>query len=76
MADENSDVDPLTLIRVIGGEPTSEEVAAATAVVAGMLREGGLVDAPVPTDRWMVSARAGRDELHRGTQKWDEFKSQ
>ena len=76
MADENSDVDPLTLIRVTGGEPTSEEVAAATAVVAGMLREGGLVDAPVPTDRWMVSARAGRDELHRGTQKWDEFTGQ
>jgi len=73
MTDENRDVNPLTLIRVIGGEPTAEEVAAATAVVAGMLREGELVDASVRTDRWMVSARAGRDQLRPGTQKWDEF---
>lgn len=76
MTDEIPDVDPLTLIHVTGGEPTAEEVAAATAVVSGMLREGGLVDVPVATDRWMVSARAGRDELHRGTQKWDEFTGQ
>ncbi|MEN9741004.1 MAG: hypothetical protein RLZ72_1270 [Actinomycetota bacterium] len=76
MADETPEVDPLTLIRVVGGEPTPEDEAAAIAIVAGMLREGGVVDQAATRDRWSASARVGRDTAERGHQTWDEFTGQ
>lgn len=76
MSDETPEVDPLTLIEVVGGSPTAEDIAAAKAVVAGMLREGGAVDTAPARDRWSASARVGRDVAERATQTWDEFTGQ
>ena len=76
MTDETPEVDPLTLIEVVGGTPTAEDIAAAKAVVAGMLREGGEVDATPVHDRWSASTRVGRDTAERATQTWDEFTGQ
>lgn len=70
MSDQSPEVDPLELLEVVSGEPTAEDVAAAKAVVAGMLREGGTVDNTPETDRWTAAARTGRDSLHRGIQSW------
>ena len=69
-------VDPLTLISVTGGDATPEEAAAAIAVVAGMLRDGGEVDAVPQPDRWAKSARSGRDVVEHGIDSWDEFTGQ
>ncbi len=72
MADETPDVNPLDLIEVVGGTPTAEDIAAAKAVVAGMLREGGAVDSTVEPDRWTASARATRAAVEQGIQTWDD----
>lgn len=72
MPDQSPEVDPLTLIEVVSGSPTAEDIAAAKAVVAGMLREGGSVDAPEPADRWSAAVRLGREPLDRTTQSWDD----
>ena len=63
MADETPEVDPLTVITVVGGEPSAEESAAAIAVVAGMLREGGTVDQAPPRDRWATTDGAFRGDF-------------
>jgi hypothetical protein len=55
MAEPQSDVDPLTQIRVEGGNASPDLAAAAIAVVAGMLREGGAVDEQPPADGWRNS---------------------
>jgi hypothetical protein len=70
MPDSASEIDPLTQIRVEAGSPTAEQAAAAIAVVAGMLREGGVVEEAKTTDAWRDSIRtprtpiAGRDWIH------------
>ena len=69
-------VDPLTVITVTGGDATPEEAAAAIAVVAGMLREGGEVDAVPQPDRWSKSVRGGREAVEHGIDSWDEFTGQ
>lgn len=76
MSDDKPEFDPLAEIRVVGGEPSAEETAAAVAVVAGMLREGGAVDSVPARDRWSASARTGREAADRGSQTWDEFTGQ
>lgn len=63
MVNETPEVDPLTVITVVGGEPSAEESAAAIAVVAGMLREGGTVDQAPPRDRWATTGGAVRGEF-------------
>lgn len=73
MSDETPEVDPLTLIEVVGGEPTAEDIAAAKAVVAGMLREGGAVDGTSEIDRWAASAREGRPQVEQGIHTWDDL---
>lgn len=72
MVDETPESDPLDLIEVVGGEPTAEDIAAAKAVVAGMLREGGSVDRTTEADRWSASARVGRPLVEQGIQSWGE----
>lgn len=72
MSDTAPEVDPIALIDVVAGEPTAEDIAAAKAVVAGMLREGGAVDGGPSVDRWSSAARAGRDPLERGIQTRDD----
>lgn len=73
MAEKPVERDPLDLIEVVSGGPSAEEVAAAKAVIAGMLREGGSVDATVTVDRWSESARSGRTTLERGIHSWDDL---
>lgn len=73
MTDETPEVDPLTLIHVVSGEPTAEDIAAAKAVVAGMLREGGAVDNAATVDRWAASTRTGRDQVEQGIHTWDDL---
>jgi hypothetical protein len=73
MSDETPAVDPLPLIHVVSGEPTAEDIAAAKAVVAGMLREGGSVDSAVTVDRWVASTRSGREQVEQGIDTWDEL---
>lgn len=60
-------------IRVEAGNPSAEDAAAAIAVVAAMLVEGGAVDDPETTDRWAASVRKGRAAVHRGDTTWAGF---
>ncbi|PTW91283.1 acyl-CoA carboxylase epsilon subunit-like protein [Microbacteriaceae bacterium MWH-Ta3] len=60
-------------IRVESGNPTPEDAAAAIAVVAAMLVEGGAVDDPDTTYRWAASVRKGRASVQRGDTTWAGF---
>ncbi len=63
MAEPTPEVDPLTQIRVESGDPTPEQAAAAIAVVAGMLREGGAVEEDKGVDGWTQSVREPRASI-------------
>jgi hypothetical protein len=63
MPDSTPEVDPLTQIRVESGNPKPEHSAAAIAVVAGMLREGGAVEEETHTDGWTRSVRTPRASI-------------
>ena len=63
MAEPAPDLNPLTQIHVAGGSPTPEQEAAAIAVVAGMLREGGAVEEDKRVDGWTRDTRAPRDPV-------------
>lgn len=67
-----TEIDPGT-IRVESGSPSDEETAAAIAVVAAMLVEGGAVDDPDTADRWRQSVRRGRAQVQRGDTAWAGF---
>lgn len=58
MSEEHTD--PLAQIRVEAGNPSAEHAAAAIAVVAGMLREGGAVEAESSSDEWTRAVRTPR----------------
>lgn len=59
----DAEIDPLTKIRVEAGNPTPEHAAAVIAVVAGMLREGGVVEEEIRVDGWTRSVRAPRSSI-------------
>ncbi len=63
MSSSDADIDPLTQIRVEAGNPTPEHAAAVIAVVAGMLREGGAVEAETGVDGWTRSVRTLRPSM-------------
>jgi len=63
VAEPAPDLNPLTQIHVAGGSPTPEQEAAAIAVVAGMLREGGAVEVVKRVDGWTRDTRAPRDPV-------------
>jgi hypothetical protein len=63
MSAANSDIDPLTQIRVEAGTPSPEHAAAAIAVVSGMLREGGAVEEETRIDGWTRSVRTPRSSI-------------
>jgi hypothetical protein len=63
MPELEPEIDPLTQIRVEAGNPTPEHAAAVIAVVAGMLREGGPVDADTFVDGWTRSVRTLRPSM-------------
>lgn len=55
MAEPQTEIDTLTQIRVEAGNASPDLAAAAIAVVAGMLREGGAVDDQPADDGWRNS---------------------
>jgi hypothetical protein len=71
MSDNAAPEDALSRIRVVGGDPSPEHAAAAIAVVAGMLVEGGDVDAAHSEDLWELSARAPRTVVDRNRDTWN-----
>ncbi len=73
MGEPTPEPNPLDLIEVTRGTPTAEETAAAKAVVEGMLRDGGSVDAARGADRWSESARTGRVRVERGIDAWEDL---
>lgn len=68
MAEPTPEIDPLTQIRVEAGNPSPEHAAAAIAVVAGMLREGGAVEEDSGIDEWTRSVRSARESIN--DQSW------
>jgi hypothetical protein len=71
MPENTAPEDGLTLIRVVGGDPSAEHAAAAIAVVAGMLVEGGAVDTDHSENEWEKSARAPRTVVDRTRDTWN-----
>ena len=63
MPASDSEIDPLTQIRVEAGDPSSEQAAAVIAVVSGMLREGGAVEEESRVDGWTRSVRTPRSSI-------------
>jgi hypothetical protein len=58
------------LLRVVRGEPTAEELAALTVVVAGLSRQGRPPRRPVPVGAWASRADAHRPVLRPGPGGW------
>jgi len=71
MPNKTAPEDGLEQIRVVGGEPSAEHAAAAIAVVAGMLVEGGAVDAARRESEWDKSARAPRTTVDQTRDTWN-----
>lgn len=63
MTKPQTETDPLTQIRVEGGNASPDLAAAAIAVVAGMLREGGAVDEQSTADGWRNSVLIPRKPI-------------
>jgi hypothetical protein len=70
MSDNLSQPERFDLIRIEGGNPSPEEIAAAKAVIEGMLREGGEVDKPVVGDDWSRARRAPSGYTGRHRASW------
>jgi hypothetical protein len=58
------------LLRVVRGEPTAEELAALTVVVAALARRRGPRRRPVPMSGWGSPARSHRRPLPAGPGGW------
>ena len=70
MADDATQAERFDLIRLEGGNPSPEHLAAAKAVIEGMLREGGEVDKPVRSDDWSRARRAPAEYSGRHRASW------
>jgi hypothetical protein len=58
------------LLRVVSGEPTAEELAALTVVVAALASRGGARRRPRPVGAWAAPARTHRRPLQAGPGGW------
>lgn len=58
------------LFRVVRGEPTAEELAALTVVLAAAASAGPDDPAPATPDRWSDPATRFRTPLHPGPGAW------
>ena len=58
------------LLRVVRGEPTAEELAALTVVVAALAQRRGPRRRPVPVGAWGSSVHAHRRPLQVGPGGW------
>jgi hypothetical protein len=63
MSSSDAEIDPLAQIRVEAGNPSPEHAAAVIAVVAGMMRDGGVVEAETGVDGWTRSVRTLRSSM-------------
>ena len=59
-----------SLLRVVRGEPTAEELAALTVVVAALSQRGGRRRRPTPVGAWASYADAHRRPLQPGPGGW------
>jgi len=70
---EAADAPPAVLVRIISGDPTEEELAAAHAVIAAAMAEQAALGAQrriARVDLWRRSARAPRTTLQAGPGAW------
>ncbi len=58
------------LLRIVRGEPTAEEIAALTVVVAALSRRGRPRRRPVPVGAWADPAGSHRPALRPGPGGW------
>jgi hypothetical protein len=58
------------LLRVVRGEPSAEELAALTVVVAALAQRGGARRRPRPVGAWASAARTHRRPLQAGPGGW------
>jgi hypothetical protein len=58
------------LFRVVRGDPTDEEVAALTVVLAAVAATPGATSAPAVRDRWSDPVTRFRVPLHPGPGAW------
>ena len=58
------------LLRVVRGEPTDEELAALTVVVAALSSQGRPRRRPVPVGAWASAGDAHRQPLRPGPGGW------
>ena len=58
------------LLRVVRGEPTAEELAALTVVVAALASRGGAQRRARPVGAWASAARTHRRPLQAGPGGW------
>ena len=61
---------PEPLLRVVKGAPDDYELAALTAVVAGLASAGPVEDKPVRRSEWANPARRVRRPLQHGPGAW------
>ncbi|GAB3326688.1 hypothetical protein GCM10027451_52120 [Geodermatophilus aquaeductus] len=58
------------MLRVVRGEPTAEELAALTVVVAALSQQGRPRRRPVPVGAWASNADTHRSSLQPGPGGW------
>jgi hypothetical protein len=71
-ADESTDA-PAASMRIVAGNPTDDELAAAHSVIIAVLAEQAARGAELlepPVDRWRLSARAMRGSISPGPGAW------
>lgn len=74
-----ADAAPEVLVRIVSGDPTEEELAAAHAVIAAALAEQAALGAPRTeprVDLWRRAARAPRAAMHAGPGAWSASRGQ
>jgi hypothetical protein len=70
MATEETEQPQRPLLRVVRGEPTAEELAALTVVVAALAQRPAPRRRPVPVGAWGSPAHAHRRALPTGPGGW------
>jgi Acyl-CoA carboxylase epsilon subunit len=67
---EESEQPQRPLLRIVSGEPTAEELAALTVVVAALAQRRGPRRRPTPVGAWGSPARTHRRPVQAGPGGW------